>query len=337
MDKYIGIQFFPVMDFTRVLFTSLNAKAYKYALCPDDNNLITLSIPVDIEDMKIKFKIHTDGINREFISVLSDHGAETLRMSCVDVKINGTVNDDKYEKDYQILVPTISGNTRTVIRRYDRHADNVLSDLFKYNIDDTGEVSPGSDIIVENDDSGLSYIFTIYSSENLDMLNLHSELLMEDFLTFFVTLTNYKNLNFDNKLYELFHQYSINICNSLNHVVCIYTTKIELTILETVETDENVTRYESISARRKIKFVFTKYQKDIHNDNIYHYLIYNKNNQDNNEIKSIEFTKGLPISNIMYTIMKNCTNELNYLDPSPVKNSDGIIIKYKFIYRYVED
>ena len=32
MDKYIGIQFFPVMDFTRVLFTSLNAKAYKYAL-----------------------------------------------------------------------------------------------------------------------------------------------------------------------------------------------------------------------------------------------------------------------------------------------------------------
>ena len=337
MDKYIGIQFFPVVDFTRVLFTSLNAKAYKYALCPDDNNLITLSIPVNIKDMKIKFKIHTDGINREFISVLSDHDAETLRMSLVDVKINGTVNDDKYEKDYQILIPTISGNTRTVIRRYDRHADNVLSDLFEYNIDDTGKVSPGSDIIVENDDSGLSYIFTVYSSENLDMLNLHSELLMEDFLTFFVKLTNYKNLNFDNKLYELFHQYSINICNSLNHVVCIYTTKIELTILETVETDENVTRYESISARRKIKFVFTKYQKDIHNDNIYHYLIYNKNNQDNNEIKSIEFTKGLPISNIMYTIMKNCTNELNYLDPSPVKNSDGIIIKYKFIYRYVED
>ena len=337
MDKYIGIQFFPVVDFTIVLFTSLNATAYKYALCPDDNNLITLSIPVNIKDMKIKFKIHTDGINREFISVLSDHDAETLRMSLVDVKINGTVNDDKYEKDYQILIPTISGNTRTVIRRYDRHADNVLSDLFEYNIDDTGKVSPGSDIIVENDDSGLSYIFTVYSYENLDMLNLHSELLMEDFLTFFVTLTNYKNLNFDNKLYELFHQYSINICNSLNHVVCIYTTKIELTILETVETDENVTRYESISARRKIKFVFTKYQKDIHNDNIYHYLIYNKNNQDNNEIKSIEFTKGLPISNIMYTIMKNCTNELNYLDPSPVKNSDGIIIKYKFIYRYVED
>ena len=245
MDKYIGIQFFPVVDFTRVLFTSLNATAYKYALCPDDNNLITLSIPVNIKDMKIKFKIHTDGINREFISVLSDHDAETLRMSLVDVKINGTVNDDKYEKDYQILVPTISGNTRTVIRRYDRHADNVLSDLFEYNIDDTGKVSPGSDIIVENDDSGLSYIFTVYSSENLDMLNLHSELLMEDFLTFFVTLTNYKNLNFDNKLYELFHQYSINICNSLNHVVCIYTTKIELTILETVETDENVTGYES--------------------------------------------------------------------------------------------
>ena len=41
MDKYIGIQFFPVVDFTRVLFTSLNATAYKSALCPDDINLFT--------------------------------------------------------------------------------------------------------------------------------------------------------------------------------------------------------------------------------------------------------------------------------------------------------